>query len=180
MMFLVYKHFTEKIGKGKHGLQRIADCDWNDMVITGFVPRDQEEIVRNYGESVLNSAMAVYVLSIFSEMLDFIGEKTTIKSIMDYISELRKATLEQWNGKWFRRAWLSEDLGWVGDDILWLEPQPWTIIGEIIKKEEIHEFVNTLDEMVRKPSQIGAMLHNKPISNFYNPPGMGTNAGIWP
>jgi hypothetical protein len=113
-------------------------------------------------------------------MLEYIGDKTISKNVIDYTNTVRNATLNQWNGKWFRRAWLSEELGWIGDDILWLEPQPWVIIGNIVEEGKIETFINTLDKLVRKPSRIGAILHSKPIDNLYNPPGMATNAGIWP
>ncbi|GAF81849.1 unnamed protein product, partial [marine sediment metagenome] len=82
-------------------------------------------------------------------------------------------------GKWFRRAWLTEDLGWVGEDQMWLEPQPWAIIGNALDDGEKKILVQSIDELVRKPSKIGARLHSKGIENIRNM-GQGVNAGIWP
>ena len=67
---------------------------------------------------------------------------------------------EYWVGRWFRRAWLGQHLGWIGEDQLWLEPQPWAIIGGAATPEQRKTLVTALDELVRKPSPIGAMLES--------------------
>lgn len=180
LLFLCYKHFVEKTGTGCHGIQRLSNGDWNDDVVLGYVPGAKREAVRKYGESVLNSAMAIFSLGIYSEMLKFIGDKEHNEEVSKYANELREPMSAQWNGRWFKRAWLTEDIGWIGDDEMWLEPQPWAIIGKSASPEQIEILIRSIDELVRKPSKIGAMIRNKGLVLQNRPLGVGTNGGIWP
>ena len=86
---------------------------------------------------------------------------------------------DQWNGSWFRREYLAQDLGWVGDDALWLEPQPWAILGGAAAEHQ-SALVHSIDKMVRRPSPIGAMLSSQSVPQFPSAPGNLTNAGVWP
>ncbi|TXT62431.1 MAG: Glycosyl hydrolase 36 superfamily [Promethearchaeota archaeon] len=177
---LIYRHFTENTGKGEHGLQRVASCDWNDLIISGFVPDDKLVEVKKKGESVLNSAMAAYVLPLFATLMEYVNEEETAQKARDYANDMKDALREQWNGKWLRRAWLTDAIGWVGDDILWLEPQPWAIISEALDDEKKKVLVKNIDKKVRQPSELGAILQSEVIENENSPPGMGNSAGIWP
>ncbi len=175
-----YNHLVTITGTGLHGLQRLSNGDWNDNVVQGYVPKKHIKTVTRQGESVLNAAMATFVLDIYSQMLMYINEITLAQDAKVRAALQRKAVSAQWNGRWFRRAWLSEELGWVGDDILWLEPQPWTIIGNVTNKEQNEILLKMLDAEVRRKSKIGATLLNKPVEKDFESPGMGTAAGIWP
>jgi len=63
---------------------------------------------------------------------------------------------------------------------MWLEPQPWAIIGGSATPEQQEQLLQALNELVRDPSPIGAMLMDHALPQFYSPPGTGTNGGIWP
>ncbi len=180
VLFLTYDYFVKVIGKGKHGLLRVTSCDWNDLVITGFVPENKQDEVKKVGESILNTAMAIYVLSQFSEMLSFIGMIEKSDEIREFMVSLIKPLKDHWNGKWFKRAWLSEELGWVGNDMLWLEPQPWALISEILDLPQAETLIKNINELNRKPSPIGAIILSKTIDNQVETAGVATNAGIWP
>jgi len=180
LLKLCHVHFSQHTGKGKHGLQRLSNGDWNDMVVIGSYTEEQQNEIRAKAESVLNSAMAIKVLSYFAEMLRFVSEDALALEVMEYSNSLKKAVHDQWTGKWFKRAWLTEEIGWIGEDRMWLEPQPWIIIGNTADKQQEEILMTSLNELVRKPSKIGATLHSKPLYERVNPVGMGTNAGIWP
>ncbi len=173
-----YRHLVKKTGKGRHGLQRLSNGDWNDGVVIGHVPPEKQKEVQKEGESVLNAAMAIFSLKIYSEMLSFINESELAEEVLNYSESQREAVKAQWTGKWFRRAWLTEELGWVGEDQMWLEPQPWAIIGSALDDREKMILVQSINELVRKPSKIGARLHSKGIDSIRNI-GQGVNAGIW-
>ena len=70
-------------------------------------------------------------------------------------------------------------MGWVGEDQMWLEPQPWAIIGNALEQDQKLILIKNIDELVRKPSKIGARLHSKGIDSIRGK-GQGVNAGIWP
>jgi hypothetical protein len=180
LIYLTLDYFINVIGKGKHGLVRVADCDWNDMVITGFVPEDKQKQVKEIGESCLNSAMTVYVFSRLIEMLSFMKLTDKVETVTKFKDSLIEPIKKQWNGKWYKRAWLSEDLGWVGDDVLWLEPQPWAIISHIPDTNQQKLLIENINNLVRKPSPIGAIILSKSVNSHTELKGMATNAGIWP
>ena len=177
LLYLCYKHFTEITGTGRHGIQRISVGDWNDTILLGLVPNEKLSEVRKNGESVLNSAMATYTLRFYAEMLNFIGENSTAKQVLKYATIQSEAVRAQWTGKWFKRAWIAEDIEWFGEDRIWLEPQPWAIIGEITNQEQAKILVQNINHLLRNPSKIGAMLHSKGFEGKII--GMGANAGIW-
>ncbi|MFX0043324.1 MAG: GH36-type glycosyl hydrolase domain-containing protein, partial [Candidatus Hodarchaeota archaeon] len=153
---------------------------WNDGVILGHISeKNHDEIIKN-GESVLNAAMASYAIKLFGEMLDFIGDIDNSKKAIQYASNQRQNVHVQWNGKWFKRAWLTEDIGWIGEDQLWLEPQPWAIIGGAVDSDQMRILVESIDKLVRQPSKIGARLLSKGINAMKRELGMRVNGGVWP
>ena len=174
-----YSHFTKVSGVGQHGLQRLSSGDWNDGAVLGHVPEENHEEVRRVGESVLNAAMATYVLDAYSEMLDYVGENDISENVRQYAGAQRKAVSAQWMGNWFRRAWLTEELGWIGEDQLWLEPQPWAIIGSVTDLNQSKILIQTIDKLVRT-SEIGARLISKGIDRINREIGIRVNGGIWP
>ena len=68
----------------------------------------------------------------------------------------------------------------MGEDRLWLEPQPWAVLGGAASPEQAQTLAQAVDELVRRPSPIGAMLMNQPIRMTAAKPGMLTNGGAWP
>ncbi|MFX1430876.1 MAG: GH36-type glycosyl hydrolase domain-containing protein, partial [Promethearchaeota archaeon] len=180
LLLLCHNHFTKVTGTGKHGLQRLSKGDWNDGAVIGQVPEDRIDDVRTQGESVLNAAMAIYVLNKFAEVLKIINNDEMREELIKYAEFQKKSVKAQWNGKWFKRAWFTDDLGWIGDEVLWLEPQPWAIIGSTVDKDSIPVLVNNIDNLLRKPSKIGARILSKDIDVKKREVGMRVNAGIWP
>jgi hypothetical protein len=75
---------------------------------------------------------------------------------------------------------MTEKLGWIGEDQLWLEPQPWALIGGAADEAQTKELLEAMDELVRDPSPIGAMLHSKGVEAMRHAIGILTNGGVWP
>jgi hypothetical protein len=180
LLMRCYRHLTGVTGTGKHGLMRLSNGDWNDGAVVGFVPKEQHKEVRLHGESVLNAAFATYTLDLYAQLLAFAGDSPTATEVRTWAEGQRKAVREQWLGKWFRRGWLSESLGYIGEDVMWLEPQPWAIIGGAVTPEQTRQLVENINELVRKPSPIGAMLMSQSLKQIASAPGDLTNAAIWP
>jgi hypothetical protein len=175
-----YQHLTTVTGVGRHGLMRLSNGDWNDGAVIGFVPKEQHEEVRQHGESILNATFATYTLDLYSMMLSWAGDTELAEQAKEWADLQRKAVSEQWTGKWFRRGWLSEKLGWIGENEMWLEPQPWAIIGRAATPAQCVELVSAIDELVRQPSPIGAMLMSSSLKEIESAAGDLTNAGVWP
>jgi hypothetical protein len=174
-----FSHITSQIGVGKHGLQRIFNGDWNDSIVYTHLTPEQRAQVFQVGESVLNAAMAAYVFDYYARMLDFIEHRELADQSRIKAKEQREAVQAQWHGRWYRRAWLGDDLGWVGEKQMWLAPQPWTLIGGCVPPDKVATLVTTVDELARKPSPIGALLQSQPDPTMKDEPGTGTNGGIF-
>ncbi len=175
-----YAHLTKVIGVGKHGLMRIMTGDWNDTVVDGRVPKELLDEIHVQGESVLNASMASYVLDYYARMLTYAGDKTAAGEARAKAEGQRQAVQANWSGRWFRRAWLGPNLGWIGDDRLWLEPQPWAIIGGAASDQQRKTLVAALDESVRRPSPIGALSLSESESVPGRTAGVLDDGGIWP
>jgi hypothetical protein len=175
-----FVHLVEGIGVGKHGLMRLSNGDWNDDIVVGHVPQAQADEVRQDGESVLNAAMACYVLDHYARLLNYVGDTKDAGEAHAKAEAQRQAVRAYWVERWFRRAWLGQNLGWIGEDQLWLEPQPWAIVGGAATPEQRKTLVAALDELVRKPSPIGAMLESHGDPAMASPFGVLTNGGVWP
>jgi hypothetical protein len=179
LLLHAYKRITVDVGVGKHGLMRISNGDWNDSIVVNRFPAAQVAEVVQHGESVLNAAMAGYVLDYYARMLQFTGQDELAHDAGAKAAEQREAVRAQWTGQWFRRAWFGEDLGWSGEKQMWLEPQPWAIVGGCATAQQTDTLVASLDELARKPSPIGALLQSKPDETMKDEAGVGTNGGVF-
>jgi len=166
-------------GSGKHGLMRISNGDWNDSIVVNRLSAKHVADATRNGESVLNAAMAGYVLDYYAQMLDTVGHGERSKEARLAAEAQRVAVRAQWTGKWFKRAWMGEAIGWNGEKQLWLEPQPWAILGGAATAEQRKTLVAAIDELARKPSPIGALLQSPADLTMKDEPGTGTNGGIF-
>lgn len=174
-----YHRVTVTIGVGKHGLMRLSSGDWNDSIVVNRFPPAQTSQVTQQGESVLNAAMASYVLSYYAQMLDFIGGSPLADEARSWAETQRHAVGQQWTGQWFRRAWLGEELGWSGEKQMWLAPQPWALLGGCATPDQVKTVVQSMNDLARNPSPIGALLQNQPDPTMKDEAGVGTNGGIF-
>jgi hypothetical protein len=178
-----YKHLIEDVGVGEHGVMRMLNDDWNDALVTFWGQRTLKETVAK-GESVLNSAMAAWVFDYYARMLTYSGaDAAAIADVRRKAEEHRKAARAQWTGKWLRRAWLGPTAGWLGEKGMWLEPQPWAIVGGVTDAAQAKELIATMDELLRRNSPIGAMQMNQSpdiASQAMAEPGTSISGGVWP
>jgi hypothetical protein len=131
----------------------------------------------------LNSAMAAWVFDEYARMLDFIGGNASHASdVRASAGKHRDATRAQWNGKWFKRAWLGPTLGWLGDSTLWIEPQPWAILSGATSETQTRDLVRTMNNLLRHGPLGATQMSDGPDMRDKG----GTNVGtlelgaIWP
>ena len=181
-----YRHLVEGVKTGEHGVMRMLHDDWNDALVPGWVPETSLAECLEKSESVLNSAMAAYVFDYYARMLTYAGDDGRLSSqIRSKAQEHRKAVQEQWTGKWFRRAWLGPTQGWLGEKGMWIEPQPWAIIGGIATEEQTAILLQSLDQELRRVSPIGAVQINRSPDRIAHgvwevEPGTSADGGVWP
>jgi hypothetical protein len=175
-----FRHLVDVIGVGEHGLARVLMGDWNDMIVIALVPNERKAEVGEKGESLLNAAMASYVLAHYARMLAFAGDAHAAMEAHTRAQAQSLALRAQWAGRWFKRAWLGPHLDWLGADHLWLEPQPWAILGGAATDEQTATLIRAIDELARKPSPIGATIQSSPTPGMTSSPGFQENCGVWP
>ena len=173
-----YRHLVDNTGTGEHGLIRLLNCDWNDSLEMWhqLLPKHRIGEVLPDTESVLMSAQAGYVFDHYARLLSCVGDVDSAAEARHRAEKQRQAVRAQWTGQWFRRAWLTSEAGWLGDEQMWLEPQSWAIVGGAATPEQTQVLVPALDELLRRPSPIGAMGVSKGAPIAIN----GNDGGVWP
>ena len=150
-----FRFFVDHVGVGEHGHVRILNADWNDLAISeSGVDR---ELMIDRGESVLNSAMAAWVLPVYAGLAERLGDPATASQARVHGADLRARVADEWNGRWFRRAY-GPGASPVGDDDLWLEVQPWAILCGATEPEQAQALLTTIDETCRSGSPLGARI----------------------
>ena len=176
---LAFGDLRGRVGLGSHGLLRILNCDWSDGHVgeldhLGITRADLDA----EGESVLNSAVAAWVLPVFAALAEKLGDPGTGSAARRLAADLRDAVASTWNGRWFRRA-LVGDVA-VGDDTLFLEVQPWAILCGAADKGRGRDLLATIDDKLRAGSPLGARrIWPLPTSTPVGFPGEGLRGGIW-
>jgi len=160
-----YKHLINVVGLGPHGLIKVKGCDWNDLIIRTLPllgHDDKKEAAFLNGESVLNTAMATYILPYFAELAEAKGDKDFAAQVRKKAEQQKEALSKQWTGRWFLRCWLGEGTP-LGSDELWLEPQPWVLIGGSTTLEQARTLIENLYRILDEKSSIGAALKDPPL-----------------
>ncbi|MFI6604191.1 GH36-type glycosyl hydrolase domain-containing protein [Nonomuraea sp. NPDC050536] len=166
-----FRFFVDEVGRGEHGHVRILNADWNDMAINESGV--DHEVMIAQGESVLNSAMAAWVLPRYAVLAERLGDHATAAEARALGEELRGLVAGEWNGRWFRRAYGPGAV--VGDSDLWLEVQPWAILCGAAPPERAVELLRTIERTAAAGSPLGARLR-WPAGGGHDPNGAGT---IW-
>ncbi|MEU7745092.1 hypothetical protein [Nonomuraea sp. NPDC049158] len=166
-----FRFLTDVVGRGEHGHLRILNADWNDMAITESGV--EREVMISHGESVLNSAMAAWVLPRYAVLAERLGDHATAAEARELGEELRDLVAGEWNGRWYRRAYGPGAV--VGESDLWLEVQPWAILCGAAPPERAVELLHTIERTSAADSPLGARLR-WPDKGAYGPGGVGT---IW-
>ncbi len=181
-VMLAYKYAIEDIGLGEHGLMRMRTGDWNDQAVYGRVPLHLTAYAQKNGESMLNSTIACYSFRIFGDMLAAIGKTEDAEFSLAWAESMKKAVSAQWTGEWFRRAYLGEKIGWLGEDLLWLEPQPWAIITGAADGDMSAILCENIRKHLDNPNGASLISHNpqKSENSIGLDSGVLENGGIWP
>lgn len=175
-----FRHLVDVVGVGATGHIRILNADWNDSALR--LSGVDRSLMQEQGESVLNSAMAAWVLPRFAGLLRRLDDPSLV-AVADEADTLadrwHDLVAGEWNGRWYRRAYGPGAV--VGDDDLWLEVQPWAILCGAADDDRARELLATIDQTVRQGSPLGARLRGPvPIAlPDGHLAGEGTSGGVW-
>jgi hypothetical protein len=151
-----YRYLVDTVGVGRHGLLRGRGADWNGQIYFRNIPDSLRAEVAEHSESMMNAAMAAYVLEHYARMLRYSGDAKSAQDAANRAAQQRGAVRAQWAGKWFQRLWLGPAKGWLTEDRMWLDVQPWAILGQCATPDQQRTLAQSIDELLRKPSRIGA------------------------
>jgi hypothetical protein len=150
-----FRFFTDVVGLGERGHVRILNADWNDLVLYE-IDADPQAMIEK-GESVLNSAMAAWVLPVYAGLAERLGDADTAAEARSLGERLRERVAGEWTGRWFRRAYAPGG-ACVGEKDLWLEVQPWAILCGAADDNQARHLLTEIDELCRAGSPLGARL----------------------
>ena len=178
-----FRHQVNDVGTGRHGICRMLADDWNDGLLGTWAGSNFAE-AEAQGESVLNSAMSAWVFDQYARMLGFASLDSDLQGqLHDAADKHRAALRSQWTGRWFRRCWLGEKLGWLGDDTLWIEPQPWAILAGATTPDQSRTLMTAVNDLLRR-GPIGATQMSQQGPDISKPglfdQGTVVRGGIWP
>jgi hypothetical protein len=176
-----YRHQVIDVGVGTHGVMRMLVDDWNDGLIYTWASSAMKECMEQ-SESVLNSAMAAWVFEEYARLLDYAENAAGLaREVRGSAEQHREATRAQWNGKWFRRAWLGPTLGWLGETTLWIEPQPWAILAGATTEMQSRNLARTMNDLLRHGPLGAAQMSDGPdMHSRGNSVGTLELGAIWP
>jgi len=181
-----YRRLTDTVKTGEHGLMRMLQDDWNDALVNAWTTQAESKEVVEKSESVLNSAMAAYVFDYYARLLTYAGvDEGLTSAIRQKAEDHRRAVQAQWTGQWFRRAWLGSTNGWLGEKCMWIEPQPWAVIGGSANEDQARTLIGNVDRELRQVSPIGAIQltagpDQEQRGAWKSEPGTQSNGGVWP
>ncbi|MBM4270186.1 MAG: hypothetical protein FJ144_26880 [Deltaproteobacteria bacterium] len=163
------RFFVDVVGRGARDHVRILNADWNDLAIEES-GADRDRMIES-GSSVLNSAMAAWVMRTFAGLADRLGEGALATEARAQADELRTLVRGAWNGRWFHRAY-GPDGEPIGDSDCWLEVQPWAILCGAASGSEARSLLATIDAGHRAANPIGTRLR-------WPAPQDQVEAGLW-
>jgi hypothetical protein len=150
-----FRFFVDVVGRGERGHVRILNADWNDTAVTDSGVDPTVMIAR--GSSVLNSAMASWVLGVFAALAMRLGETALAAEAASQSEDLRTLVAQAWNGRWYHRAY-APGVAPVGDADCWLEVQPWAILCGAADAARAASLITLIDQGHRAGSPLGARL----------------------
>ena len=173
-----FRYFVDVVGRGAGNHVRILNADWNDLAISESGVDPQTMIAE--GGSVLNSAMAAWVLRVFAGLATRLGESALAAEAVAQADDLRALVAQEWNGRWFHRA-IAPGGAPIGDADCWLEVQPWAMLAGAADASQARALLHTIDTGHRAGSPLGARVRWPPEQALVAAGqwGDGTKGGIW-
>ncbi|HOO56144.1 MAG TPA: hypothetical protein PLN69_04925 [bacterium] len=169
-------YLVNEIGLGEHGLIRVGDGDWSDGI--SLFTNNRRRFVAD-GESMFNSAMALYVLPRVAALLAE-SEPGVAESLRTLHAGLKKSVLDSFNGKWFPRAYDGEGKP-IGDRELFLDHHTWLLISRELPPHMAKSVIDNIHNRLDRPSSFGQYVLHPPQKILFNTyaPGWDVNGGVW-
>ena len=171
----------DRVGTASHGIVCRWNSDWNDMFgwWTSDIPYNTEFTV---GESHMNSAMAIVILGDLASAIEAFhlpDAAELIAAMREYRSELLTAWNRDLANRDFpRRAWMDAKTP-LGEDIMWMEPQGYTLLIPEFSTERKRRLFTEFQHRLLSGESLSPRQIEKPTPRSGTPQGSRENGGVW-
>ena len=180
-----FLYLKNVIGTGPHGLIKLWNADWNDMVYH-LIPAPYNLVVQS-AESHMNSAMALSILQEMIPLLEEAGKtksdplyKNLAESMRLYREKQLQAFLKDLGDRSFpRRMYFGQKA--YGEENMYLEPMGFTLQIRELSDEFKRNMLEEMKNRVYLNEKIGARQQQDPefeVKGFIEK-GSNTNGGVW-
>jgi hypothetical protein len=170
-----FRHLTERVGLGPHGLLRCGTGDWNDLLMTFsrlyFVTAWR-------GESSFNAGLASVALPAFADVVEGIAPAFAA-SLRALANQQATALRSLWKGKWFARGYLGYLGKILGEDRIFLDTQAFPVIGGVLEPAQVKALFDKVHSSCVISQRVGALSMWPPMRGALLDPGSDTNGGTW-
>jgi len=160
-----FRHLSEQVGRGPHGLVRSGTGDWNDG-LPALSGRPLLSLMR--GESAQNAGLAAFVLPVLAGM---VGEDAPsfARELRGYGDGQARALQPLWNGKWMARGYSGWGGEYLGGNRLFLDAQAFGVLGNAWTPEQVGGIFGSIEALCVRPQQAGAVCIAPITDNIADP-----------
>ena len=170
-----FGHLVNRVGVGPHGLLRCGSGDWNDVLLAFS---DRPMTTRQRGESSLNAGLAAVALPALAGAIQT-ADASFAEELRRFAAGQIRALKTLWTGQWAARGYLGYGDATLGIDHLFLDTQPFGVLGDVWDKGQLQRLFERLDALCVKPQRVGALSLWPPMKGPFLQPGSDTNGGTW-
>jgi len=170
-----FRHLTERVGLGPHGLVRCGTGDWNDLLIT-YSRVYPVTIWR--GESSFNAGLAAVALPAFAEVVGPV-DAAFAAELRAFAQQQSRALQSLWAGRWVMRGYLGYFGALLGKDRIFLDTQAFPAMAGVWDEGQIKTLFDTIHSLCVAPQPAGALSMWPPMKGPLLDPGSDTNGGTW-
>ena len=139
-----FRFLADGVGRGVRG-PRPGCGTWTGTTWWSRRRASSGAVMVAEGESVLNSAVAAWVLPVFAGLWRSAGRgRPRGRGARRWRRACASRSAAAWNGRWFDRAYVSGTTV-VGADDLWLEVQPWAVLCGAATPDQAWALLRTID-----------------------------------
>lgn len=181
-----YRYLKEEVGLGPHGLIRLGNSDWNDLVFYRLKSQYNTHYLQN--ESLMNTTMAASIIPKLTTELNKATRLESFKQDTAYIANLTNSMMIYRNTLWdsfkadhgnrsfAKRMYFANNA--VGEKNMFLEPQGFLMQVDDYSLDQKKLLYKEIKERILDVEKIGARQEEKEELSEYNF-GSRENGGIW-
>jgi len=183
-LLLAFRYLSDEVSLGSHGLVRLMNSDWSDMVYS-------DTSVFKYfwtSESHMNSAMVLAVFPTLIEQLsiarpilndesDKIGAMGT--ALSQYLARMRSSFYQDLGETSFpKRLYFDYNTAW-GEDNMHIEPQSYLLMAPDFPRNRKLKLWEEVQNRILEDEPFGPRQREIPIEDAMYDIGTGENGGVW-